>query len=83
MTKLSQRKSRLRFTSDAEVRYRGKMRPVIIEVDNGYTASVRLGGTRQRYPFSWMGVYDYAADRFARSERERKKKEREERRKNR
>ena len=81
MTKLSQRKSRLAFTTDAEVRYRGKMRAIIVEVDNPFSGSVRLAGTRQRYPFSWHGLHDYAAELFARNERERKKKERAERRK--
>lgn len=79
--KLSQRKSRLAFTTDAEVRYRGKMRNVVIEVENGFTATVRLAGTRQRYPFSWHWLHDQAADLFARQERDRKKKERAERKK--
>jgi hypothetical protein len=81
MTKLSARKTKLSFTTDAEVRYRGKMRAVIVEVDNPFTASVRLSGTRQRYPFSWHGLHDWAADLFARQERERRKKLRAERRK--
>lgn len=76
MTKLSQRKTRLQFTTDAEVRYRGKLRAVVVEVENGFTATVRLAGTRQRYPFSWHGLHDWAADLFARQERERRKKER-------
>lgn len=81
MTKLADRKTRLQFTTGAEVRYRGRLRPVIVEVDNPYTASVRLQGTRQRYPFSWEGLYGYAADRYARQERDRRKQERRERRK--
>ena len=79
MTKLATRKTQLRFTTGAEVRYRGKLRPVVVEVDNEFTASVRLQGTRQRYPFSWHGLHDYAADLFARAERDRRKKERMER----
>jgi hypothetical protein len=79
VAKLSQRKSRLAFTTDAEVRYRGKMRAIIVEVDNPFSGSVRLAGTRQRYPFSWHGLHDYAAELFARNERERRKKERQER----
>lgn len=81
MKKLSQRKSRLAFTTDAEVRYRGKMRAIIIEVDNPFSGNVRLAGTRQRYPFSWHGLHDYAAEIFARNERERRKQERAQRRK--
>jgi len=83
MTRLSQRKTKLQFTTDAEVRYRGKMREVIVEVDNGFTASVRLKGTRLRYPFSWHGLHDWAAELFARNERERRKAERAEKRKTR
>ena len=81
MTKLSERKTRLAFTTDAEVRYRGKLRPVVIEVQNGFTASVRLQGTRQRYEFSWHGLHDWAAELHARREREQRKKDRELRRK--
>jgi hypothetical protein len=83
MTKLSQRKTKLQFTTDAEVRYRGKLRAVVVEVENGFTATVRLAGTRQRYPFSWHGLFTHAAELFARSERERRKQERQERRRNR
>lgn len=81
MTKLSDRKSKLRFETDAEVRYRGKMRAVIVEVQNGLSASVRLAGTRQRYEFSWHGLHDYAAELFARQQREQRKKDRADRRK--
>ena len=81
MTKLSQRKTKLHFTTDAAVRYRGKLRPVVIEVQNGFTAAVRLQGTRQRYEFSWRGLHDWAADLHARRERERRKQERISRRK--
>jgi len=76
MTHLAERKTRLQFTTGAEVRYRGKLRAVVVEVENAFTASVRLAGTRQRYPFSWHGLHDYAAELFARNERERRKAER-------
>jgi hypothetical protein len=76
MTKLSERKTRLCFTTDAEVRYRGKLRAVIVEVENGFHANVRLAGTRQRYPFSWEGLYQRAAELFARAERERRRQDR-------
>lgn len=81
MTRISERKTKLQFTTDAEVRYRGKLRAVVVEVQNGYFATVRLAGTRQRYEFSWHGLHDWAADLHARRERERRKKERDERRK--
>lgn len=80
MTRLSERKTKLQFTTDAEVRYRGKMRAVVIEVQNGYCASVRLQGTRQRYEFSWHGLHDWAADLFAKRQRDLKRLERAERR---
>lgn len=76
MTKLAERKTKLQFTTGAESRYRGKLRAIIVEVDNPFSGSVRLAGTRQRYPFSWEGLFSHAADRFARMERERRKKER-------
>jgi hypothetical protein len=76
VTRLSERKTRLQFTTDAEVRYRGTLRPVVIEVENGFTAFVRLQGTRQRYPFSWRGLHDWAAELYARGARERRQQER-------
>lgn len=81
MTKLATRKSKLRFTTGAEVRYRGRLRPVIVEVENEFHATIRLAGTRQKYPFSFRGLHDYAANLFARAEQQRRKAEREERRK--
>ena len=41
MTRLSERKTKLSFVTEAEVPHRGKMRPVVVEVHNGLTASVR------------------------------------------
>jgi len=76
MTRLSQRKTKLQFTTEAEVRYRGKLRAVVVEVQDGFTASVRLAGTRQRFEFSWHGLHDWAAELHARRERERRKAER-------
>lgn len=79
MTRLSTRKTRLAFTTDAEVRYRGKMRAVIVEVQNGFVASVRLHGTRLRYEFSWEGLHNWAAELYARREREQRKLRRKQR----
>ena len=89
MSKVSERKTRLVFETDAEVRTHGmekkrhvsKMRPIVVEVSNGFVGAVRLKGTRVRYEFSWHGLHDWAAELHARSERARRKKEREERRK--
>ena len=73
MAKLADRKTRLQFTTGAEVRYRGKLRAVVVEVENAFTANVRLAGTRLRYPFSFHGLHDWAAELFARQERDRRR----------
>jgi hypothetical protein len=39
-------------------------------------AAVRLLGTRTRYEVSWRGVFDLAAEIYARREKERRKIER-------
>lgn len=59
MTALAKRKSRLTFETSDVVRYRGRLREVVIEATE-YTASVRLKGTRQRFEVSWAGVYNHA-----------------------
>jgi hypothetical protein len=82
MTRLSERKTKLSFTTEATARYRRKERNIIVETDgNGFAASVRLAGTRQRYDFSWRWLFDHAAELHARRERERRKQERAARRK--
>jgi len=69
VTSLISRKSRLCFASEDCIRYRGKLRRVIVEVDkNGYTGFVRLEGTRQRYPFSFGGLYNHSVQRFTEKE---------------
>lgn len=65
MTSLLSRKSRLAFVSEDVVRYRGKLRRVVVEVEkDGYAGYVRLEGTRQRFPFSFGGLYNYSVQRF-------------------
>jgi len=96
MTKISERKTRLSFETDAEMRGWGSItvdkekkktrrvpvtRAIIVDVDNGFVGSVRLKGTNQRFEFSWHGLYDWAAEIHARREKDRRKKERAERRK--
>lgn len=73
--RLSDRKSRLSFITNSFARYRGKERSIVVEVMPDY-AIVRLLGTRTRYEVSWRGVFDLAAEIFARHERERRKAER-------
>ncbi len=59
MTALAKRRTRLTFETSDSVRYRVKLREVIIEA-NEYTASIRLKGTRQRFEISWAGIYNQA-----------------------
>lgn len=73
--KLSKRKTRLSFTTEATGRYRGKEREIVVEVFPHH-AALRLLGTRTRYEISWRGVFDYAAENHARREKERRKTER-------
>jgi hypothetical protein len=61
MQAIESRKSKLAFVTSDEVRYRGKLRRVVVEVHrNGVTGDVRLENTRQRYPFSFGGLYNRA-----------------------
>lgn len=83
MTRISQRKSKLRFVTDAEVRQRGKFRPLVVEAENGFVGSVRLLGTRTKYEFSWQGLHDYATDLFGRRQRAERRRKQEEARKGR
>ncbi|HLJ26610.1 MAG TPA: hypothetical protein VKY85_07855 [Candidatus Angelobacter sp.] len=59
MTALSQRKTRLSFETSDVVRYRGQLRPVIVEA-NEFTAFLRLKGTRQRFELSYAGMWNQA-----------------------
>ena len=82
MTKISERKTRLSFETDAEVRGWGStkkrrhpvMRPIIIEVDNGFHGCVRLKGTRQTFDFSWEGLFLWAVEQKVMKERAEKKR---------
>ena len=86
MTKVSTRKTKLSFETDAEIRSWGSvtvekksrrrplMRSVIVDVDNGWHGSVRLKGTRQSYEFSWHGLFMWAVEQHVARERAEKKK---------
>ena len=78
--RLAHRKTRLIFITNQTARYRGKEREIVVDVSPEH-ASVRLHGTRTRYEVSWRGVFDLAAEIYARRERAQKKTEREARRK--
>jgi hypothetical protein len=56
MTTLRSRKTRLTFETDQEVRYRGKMRPLIVE-PTPWMCGVRLKGTRIRYEIPWYAIF--------------------------
>lgn len=71
-TALAKRKSRLTFETSDTVRYRGKLREVVIEA-NAYTASIRLKGTRQRYELSWAGAFNHAVRVHVEKQRSEKK----------
>jgi hypothetical protein len=66
MTKLTERKTRLLFETEATARYRGKLRTIVVEPDmQGYTSALRLKGTQVRYEISWEAVFDQAAKIYA------------------
>ena len=69
MTSLSERKTRLVIETSETVRYRGKLRPIIIEL-KPYFCSARLKGTRVRYDMPWMSIFTRAAQISAELERE-------------
>lgn len=71
--KLSARKSRLSFTTDATFRYRGREREIVVEPEPHFV-TLRLSGTRVRYSASWTSVYQLAGEIFARQQREARKK---------
>jgi hypothetical protein len=60
MQRVAKRRTQLAFITSSSVRYAGRDRAIVVEV-NPQTAFVRLLGTRTKYEFSWRGVFDYAA----------------------
>jgi len=82
MTKISARKTRLSFETDAEIRAWGTvgkrrrpvMRPVIVSVDNGFVGTARLKGTRRTFPFSWEGLFLWAIEQKVAKERAERKR---------
>lgn len=76
MSHLTKRKSKLVFTTADTVRYKGKLREVVVEV-SPFIATCRLSGTRTRYEMSWSGIFAHAARVYAdkmRAERKAKRK---------
>jgi hypothetical protein len=86
MTKISERKTRLSFETDAEMRGWGSKtidkktrrvpvtRAIIVDVDNGWHGTVRLKGTRQTFDFSWEGLFLWAVEQRVMKERAEKKR---------
>lgn len=72
MTSLAKRKTRLTFETSDTMRYRGKLREIVVEA-NEFTASVRLKGTRQRFEVSWAGVFNQAVKIDVQKKREERK----------
>lgn len=75
MTSLATRKTRLSFETSDSVRYRGRLREVIVEATE-YTAAIRLKGTRQRFELSWAGIYNQAVKVSVERKRAERKKRR-------
>jgi len=60
MTALRERKSKLQFETDRELKYRGKYRAIVVHPQPFY-CSVRLKGTRQSFDIAWDTIYFHAA----------------------
>lgn len=61
MSELAKRHTRLKFTTEDAVRYRGRLRRIVVEVDRDCcTAHIRLEGTHTRFPISFAGIYNHA-----------------------
>ena len=73
MSNLATRKTKLTFETGCEVKERGTYRAVIIETTGVYTATVRLKGTRTRFPFDWASVYGMAVKQFVNQQRAEKR----------
>jgi hypothetical protein len=78
LTSLRHRKTRLVIETDAEIRYRGKYRAVIIE-PAPMICVARLKGTRVRYEMSWQSIFERAAHITAERERQERKLKRRQR----
>lgn len=75
MTPLRDRKTRLTFETDQELRYRGRLRPVVV-MPQPWFCAVRLKGTRVAYEISWETIFKHAAQIFADKQREERKSKR-------
>jgi len=79
MTRLEQRRTRLAVVTNQSARYRGRDRDIVVEIHPD-RAELRLLGTRTRYLITWRGIFDRAAELYAREQRELRAKVRKEQR---
>jgi hypothetical protein len=72
------RKTNLRLETEAEVHDTGKHRRVILEWSTGQPdlVTLRLAGTRRRYPVDLAGLYRQAVLRMIDAERREKRRKR-------
>ena len=69
MAALRDRKTRLTFETDQELRYLGKLRAIVVQ-PNPWFCAVRLKGTRVVYEIAWETIFTRAAQIFAEKQRE-------------
>jgi hypothetical protein len=74
MTKLSARKTKLKFTPGATVHHTSRERSVAIECDSEFHGNAGLQGTRVSYPFAWGSVFRMATVKYADALRAKRKK---------
>lgn len=65
---LSKRKTRAEFETDAETRYRGKLRPIII-LPGPFLLKMKIKGTRQTVEITYNEMIDLAYKKLANAAR--------------
>lgn len=70
---LSKRKTRAEFETDAETRYKGKLRPIII-LPGPFIFKLKIKGTRQQVEVSYNEIIDLAYKKLANAVRAEKLK---------
>ena len=66
----------IRRETFSAARYRGKTRPIIVELETTYV-TIRLKGTRLRYTATYDQLFKIGAENFARAAREERRREKE------
>lgn len=62
--KLSSRKTKAEFETDAETRYRGKLRPIVI-MPGPFILKMKIKGTRQTVEITYNEMIDLAYKKLA------------------